>query len=338
MSITLKEIAGLAGVSVSTVSLVLNNKPCRISQSTKDNINAIAGEYNYKPNVIARSLVTKETKTLGLIVPDIGNIFFSTLVKSLELNCRREGYTLIIVNSDENSKEDFSLIDLLIARGVDGLFLIISNETYLHKDKLIDKLDNLDIPFIMIDRIYDDYECNKVYSDNYEGTNKAIKYLIEAGHTKIACLSHSIAVKNTLSRLNGYLHAMESYEIKVPPEYILLGDYTPQSGYDACEHLLATDATAILVCNDMMALGLMKHLYERGYKVPDSYSIISYDNQLSSYQLDVSITSLDQNIKQLGYHACDLMMQKLHSSKDKTQPLKICLEPELIIRNSVKFY
>jgi len=337
-AITLKEIAQLAGVSVSTVSLVLNNRPCRISDSTKDKIRMIAKEHNYRPNAIARSLVMRQSKTLGLIIPDIENLFFSTLAKSLEMNLRKEGYSLIIMNTDEDSEEDYELLNVLVDKGIDGLFIIISNDIYLERQRMIDRLDDLRIPFIMVDRIFDDYECNKVYFNNFEGSYKATRHLIEAGHKQIACLAHTIATKNTLSRLNGYIHAMRSQGLKVQPEQILLGNYKLQSGYDACRQFLETGCTALLVCNDMMALGVIKYLFEQAYKIPEDYSIVSYDNQLASYLFEVSLTSVDQNVNTLGVYAAQLMLKLLDSGECKGEPVKICLEPELIIRKSVKDY
>src|SRR5690625_2362871 len=123
MRITLKDIAEKANVSISAVSLVLNDKPCRITQEKKDKIKQVAEEYNYSPNQIARSLVTRQTKTLGLIIPDIENIFFSSLAKNIEEKCRKKGYTLIIVNSNDNYQDDIDLLNLLNARSVDGIFM-----------------------------------------------------------------------------------------------------------------------------------------------------------------------------------------------------------------------
>lgn len=336
MSITLKEIAKQAGVSVSSVSLVLNNKPCRISEATKNLIKKIAQQNNYKPNVIARSLVMKETRTLGLLIPDIENLFFSTLAKTLEMEARRSGYTLIIVNSNDMAEEDLSLIDLLTARGIDGLFLIISNESYLMQDALKQKLNGLTIPYVMVDRIFDDYECNKVYFDNVEGAYIASKYLLEHGHRKIACICHSVVTRNTLSRLNGFKKAMDEYGIKVPREYILPGNYRMDGGYRAGEQVLDTDCTAVFVCNDMMALGLLKKLYESGKRIPGDYSVVSYDNLLSAYLLEVELSAVDQDIKELGIRSCELLLGCINKGDSKKE--NICLTPVLVERGSVADY
>ncbi|MDF2821290.1 MAG: LacI family transcriptional regulator [Clostridiales bacterium] len=334
MPITLKEIAKQAGISISSVSLVLNNKPNRISEQTKELIKKIAEENQYRPNTIARSLVTRQTKTLGLIIPDIENIFFSKLAKILEIEVRKEGYTLIIVNSNDKFSEDLLLIDLLISRGVDGLFLAISNESYLHEEELVEKLTKLPIPFVMIDRILESFECNKVYFDNITGAYLATKYLLEQGHRKISCVCNTYISKNSLSRINGYKKAMDEYKIKVPKEYIIPANYRVEGGYLAGEQILKTDCTAIFVCNDMMTLGVIKKFYECGIHVPDDYSIVSYDNLLSDFLFGIKLSSVDQDINELGISSWKVLKDCLVSDDQKREsiPQDICLSPKLIIR------
>jgi LacI family transcriptional regulator len=330
MSITLKEIARQAGVSTSSVSLVLNNKPNRISEQTRDLIKKIAEENQYRPNVMAQSLVTRQTKTLGLIIPDIENLFFSKLAKILEMEVRKEGYTLIIVNSNDSFEEDMLLIDLLVSRGVDGLFLAISNETYLHSKELEDKLAKLPIPFVMIDRVMD-FACNKVYFDNVTGSYLATKYLLEQGHRKISCICNTFISNNALSRINGYKMAMEEYGLKIPKEYIIPANYRIEGGYQAGEQILKTDCTAIFVCNDMMTLGLLKKFMECGIRVPEDYMIVSYDNLLSDFLFGIKISSVDQDIKELGISSWKVLQSCLQV-EGETDRQDICLSPKLIIR------
>ena len=330
MTITLKEIARQAGVSPSSVSLVLNDKPNRISEQTKDLIKKIAAENQYRPNVMAQSLVTRQTKTLGLIIPDIENLFFSKLAKILEMEVRKEGYTLIIVNSNDSFKEDMLLTDLLISRGVDGLFLAVSNEAYLHREKLKDKLAKLPIPFVMIDRVMD-FECNKVYFDNVTGSYLATKYLLEQGHRKISCICNTYISNNSLSRINGYKRAMDEYGLKIPKEYIIPANYRIEGGYQAGEQILKTDCTAIFVSNDMMTLGLLKKFMECGIRVPEDYMIVSYDNLLSDFLFGIKISSVDQDIKELGISSWKVLQSCLQAD-GKTDRKDICLAPKLIIR------
>lgn len=330
MSMTLKEIARQAGVSPSSVSLVLNNKPNRISEQTRNLIRKIAKENQYRPNVMAQSLVTRQTKMLGLIIPDIENLFFSKLAKTLEMEVRKEGYTLVIVNSNDSYQEDTLLIDLLISRGIDGLFLVISNEAYLHQKELEGKLTQFPVPFVMIDRVMD-FPCNKVYFDNVTGSYLATKYLLEQGHRRISCICNTYISNNALSRINGYRMAMEEYGIKVPKEYIIPANYRMEGGYQAGEQIMKMDCTAIFVSNDMMALGLLKKFMEYGVRVPEDYMIVSYDNLLSDFLFGIKISSVDQDIKELGIRSWKLLKSCLQAEEEMDSQ-EICLSPKLIIR------
>ncbi|MBU3137113.1 LacI family transcriptional regulator [Clostridium gasigenes] len=334
MKVKLKDIANEANISISAVSLVLNDKPCRISKERKELIKQIAKDRNYTPNINARSLVTNQTKTFGLIIPDIENFFFSRLTKSIEIYCRKFGYTLIIVNSNDEFKEDLNLIDLLLSRGIDGLFITISNSSYSHEEEVSSKLKLLTIPYIMVDRVFDRLSCNQVYFDNVKGAYLATKHLINQGHTKISCIINPINSKNTISRFEGYRKAMEYYGLKINEEYIIQGDYRIQSGYDAGTVVINNNTTAVFVSNDMMTLGLLKRLREENINIPENFSIVSYDNLLNEFMLDVEITSIDQKVSKLGITACDLMLNLIQNKELK--PEKICLNPELIIKKSVK--
>ncbi|MBU3210032.1 LacI family transcriptional regulator [Clostridium algidicarnis] len=334
MKIKLKDIAKEANVSITSVSLVLNNKPCRISSEKKDLIKKIAKDNNYTPNINARSLITNETKTLGLIIPDIENIFFSRLTKTIETYCRQFGYALIIVNSNDEYKEDLYLLDLLLARGIDGLFITISNSAYNNKEDVCLRLKKLTIPYIMIDRVFDELNCNQVYFDNVKGSYLATKHLIENGHSKISCITNSIYSKNTVSRFEGYKKAMQEHGLEIKKDYIIEGDYRMQSGYNTGDMIIKNHTTAVFVTNDMMTLGLLKRLSEKDIKVPEYLSIVSYDNLLNDFILGPGITSINQNISNLGKTACDLMLSLIKN--EETAIKKICLDPELIIKKSVK--
>ena len=157
---------------------MLNDRPCRVAQQTRDTIKDIAKQYNYKVNQTARSLVTRKSNILGLIIPDIENLFFSALCKRMEEYLRELGYALMIVNSNDHAADDSMLIDLLVSRGVDGLGITVSNESF-QDETIRKKLASLSIPYVMIDRMYPDLNCSKVYFDNESGAYMAIEKLSE---------------------------------------------------------------------------------------------------------------------------------------------------------------
>lgn len=330
----LKDIAKEAGVSISTVSLVLNNKECRVSDEKKTLIKKIALENNYTPNINARSLITKKTTTFGLIIPDIENIFFSKLTKSIETYCRDQGYALIIANSNDDYKEDMHLIDLLLGRGIDGLFITISNTSYDHQEEICSKLKALTIPYVMIDRIFDDFSCNQVYFDNVKGAYIATKHLIENGHKRISCITNAVNSKNSISRFEGYKKAMDEYGLAINKDYVIEGDYHAESGYAAGDIILKNNTTAVFVSNDMMTLGLLKRLIEKNIKIPDDISIVSYDNLLNEFMIFMQISSIDQNVAELGTSSCKLMFDLVQNNPKEIST--ICLNPHLISKDSVK--
>ncbi|HIT53527.1 MAG TPA: LacI family DNA-binding transcriptional regulator [Candidatus Fimivicinus intestinavium] len=333
MSATIKDIAREAGVSVSAVSLVLNNRPCRITQDKKELIRETAQRLNYAPNQAARSLVTKKTRTLALILPDIENPFFSSLAKRIEDCCQRDGYLLLIASSNDQFSSDCALLREITSHGVDGLFLIVSNESYQENTRLLEALSRLPFPYIQVDRVYDNLVCDKVLFDNEQGARIATRHLLENGHTRIAYVANTSA-NNGRARLAGYRAALEEDGLPFDPALVAEGDYRFDSGYRAAKALLKTDATAAFVSNDMMALGFLKYLYSQGLRVPKDFSLVSYDNSLSPFALGVELTSVAQDAQRLGEEACRLLTGRI---KNKSAPPRtVCLEPELILRSSVK--
>ncbi len=334
MKVTIKDIAREANVSVSAVSLVLNNKPCRVSKETRDLILSVAKKNNYKANQAARSLVTKETKIIGLIIPDIENIFFSSLSKKVEEYCSKKGYMLIIVNNNDKEEDDIKLLDMLVSRGVDGLLITPSNESLLNGDKLEDYLKKLTIPYILVDRYFEDIESNKVYFDNEDGANQAISILVENGHKKIGCIASGSESKNGYSRVKGYKNAMLKNHLEVLDEYVYTGNYKFEGGYEAGLRILKSDLTAVFVCNDMMTLGFMRCMQENHKRIPEDISLVSYDNTINKLLPWIEVCSVDQNTSQLALSACDLLFSIIEGDNEKIQTIR--LHPTLVVKNSIK--
>ncbi len=333
MSITLKDLAKMANVSTTTVSLVLNNRPNRISASKKNEILSLAKRFNYQANQAAITLATKESRIFGLILPDLENLFFSALAQQLEQNLRSYGFALFIVCSNEQPADDIWLINHLVAFGVAGLFICPSNEA-LETDVLAERLKELTIPAIMIDRVYEDIAINKVYFDNYLGAYEATKCLLEAGHRRIGCLAPPVTRYNGNSRLQGYYQALKDYNITPNLAYVLPGDYRLMSGYLNGKQLLQTqDLTAIFSCNDMMTIGLLRYLNEVKLKVPDELSLVSYDHILEFYAADQEITAVEQDVNVLSDTAVELMLVNIEQLQP---PQSVCLKPALIEKFSVK--
>lgn len=329
--VTIKDIAREAGVSISAVSLVLNNRPNRISAEKRAQILEIAKKNNYEPNAIARSMVTRESKTFGVIIPDLENIFFSSLVKVLESNCHKEGYMLLIVNSNDQLKREIALIEMLKARQIDGLFLVPSIESIIKQDEAADIYNNIGLPVVMLDRFVEDFECDRVAFDNELGAYLAVQHLIEQGHRQIGCVAMPAQKGNMRARMNGYMRAMHEHGLTIGDSYIVGGDLRMQSGYMAAQSLVS-QTTAVFTSNDMMALGFLKYLGQKGIDVPDDYAVVGFDDVVTPYLINLELTSVLQDVTIIGSKACELMRERLAGSAGDYK--SFLLQPELIVRES----
>lgn len=330
--VTLKQIANEVGLSPSSVSLVLNGRPCRISEENRRRIKEVAAREHYVPNQIARSLVMRESKTLGLIVPNIESRFFSSLAKNLEQRCRAEGYALFITNSDGLPENDLDLLALLVTRGVDGIFLVVADEL-ADDSALVNELSHLPVPYVMIDRVVDNLACDKVLFDHERGGYMATKYLLEKGHERIACMVNAAKSMTGRKRLAGYGRALAEANVAFDPSLVIETDYYISDAFEASAKVLDTDATAVFASSDNIALGLLKRLYKCGRRVPSDYSVVSYDNSAADALFEPALTSIEQDVTMLSEHAINMMLRKIE--KPTARPIERVLEPRLVVQGSV---
>lgn len=336
--VTLKQIAQEVGLSPTSVSLVLNNKPCKVSAENKRRIKEVARRKRYVPNQIARSLVTQHSRTFGLIVPNIESRFFSSLAKNLEIRCREQGYALFITNSDDTPSNDAELVRLLVTRGVDGLLIVVSDE-FATSEGLTEALEQLPVPYVMVDRFIGGLACDKVYFNSELGGYLATRHLLENGHRRIACLTNPNS--NTgRERLAGYERALRECGVEPDPALELESAYYIADAYAASAELLRTDATAVFASSDNIALGLLKRLYEADKRVPRDYSVVSYDNSAADTLFEPALTSIEQNVGQLSQVALDLLFRRVRADgaveEGETAPVEEILRPRLVLKDSVR--
>ncbi|ALS01467.1 hypothetical protein ATZ33_08835 [Enterococcus silesiacus] len=335
MKIRMKDIAKMANVSEAAVSLVLNDKPSRISDKKKQEIKKIAKELNYIPNIAAQILAKNASRTIGVVIPDIENPFFSKLCKQLEEQFRVLGYLTIIVNSNDDFTVEKNLIQMLLNRGVDGLIIALSNESFSFKEEQEHFLKEIDAPFVLVDRQVSFSGVNQVYFDSQAGGQLSAEYLLENGHQNIAFMTGDFKVPSTLDRINGYKQALESYGIKVREEYIIETGYRFNYGMEQANKLFAlTDVTAVLTANDMVAFGVLKQAVSSGKLIPEDLSIIGYDRLEIADILGISLATVEQNISSLTEQAVALLKNTLIKQKQKTE--SIILRPSLFKGDSVK--
>jgi len=331
-SATLKNIAIKAGVSIPTVSRVLNGKSkrYRISEETKELILKVAKELNYSPNQLARGLRLKRTNTIGYITPDISNPFFSNIARVVEKYARKLGYSIILCDSEEDTDIEKDSIQLLIDRKIDGLIISPVGQSIEHlKDK--------NIPIVLIDRYFPELDFPYVTSDNYKGAFEATAYLLECGHTRIAYIQ---GLKNTSpnnERVNGFKDAHKTFGVPLDETLIVGNNFGEENGYLEMKLLLKRRnvPTAVFAGSNLISLGALRALAEENLKVPDDISMISFDDQPYSRFLATPMTTVAQSGSQIGQLATKILIDLIETNK-QFEPKGILLPTTLIKRNSVK--
>lgn len=337
MFVTLNDIAIHAGVSVTTVSRVLNDKheKYRISSKTRQLVKNAAKELNYRPNELARSLRLKKTQTIGLVVPDISNPFFAHIVHTIQNFVYMSGYSLIVCITNEDIDTELKQIELLRRKGVDGYIIMPVGI----KDHHIEELLNHNIPLVILDRCLEEIHTNIVVVDNYKGAFQATEYIIKCGHKRIAIIQGLKDTYTNNERLRGYLDALKSYCIPVNDSYIVGKDFRRENGYIETKILLnlETPPTAIFATSDLITLGALQAIDEENCKIPGDISLVAFDDIDFAPYLVVPLTLVRQPKEMMGEIAVKLLIEdiKLKGRKEKK---KIVLNPELVIRKSVKVF
>lgn len=334
MRTTIRDIAQATGLSITTVSLVLNNKGNRISIEHRQLIKEIAKKLNYRPNRLAVGLLKKKTNTIGLIIPDISNSFFSEMTKGIEDTGRQAGYNLILCNSNDQQDLEIEYINTLVDNGVDGMIITMSAESYGDKaEKSFAALWEAGTPSVIVDCFSNVKDFSTVTVDNIKGSYLAVEYLFALGHRRIACISGPIGPKTNDDRLTGYVNGLKKHNISYDEHLVFEGDFRFQSGYDAISKLLPYHPTAILCLNDMMAYGASKALREQGIKIPDKMSVMGFDDIFFSKLMEVPLTTIEQPVYKMGEDAANILIDEISGNKKRSH---ILLDPKLKIRNSTK--
>ena len=330
--VSIVDIAKTAGVSISTVSRVLNGKAeqFRISKKSQQKVRETARRLNYVPNQFAANLKSGKSNTIALIIPSLSNPFFSEIASEINAEIRNRGYITIIGDSDENTDIENEELLQMQARNIEGLLIVPCSQNW----KTIKKLHDRGLPVVCIDRYFEDQDIPYVSTDNYEGAFMATKHLIEQGHRRIACIQgvqHSVPNK---LRIRGYQDAMTSSGIT---DYHISGDeFSVENGYKETRLLLQQKQrpTAIFTLSNTIAMGCMKALKEENLSIPDDISIITFDDHPYLDYLATPLTCITQPTREICRIAVKYLFFMLNSKEIKTK--QVLLKPELKYRKSVK--
>ena len=324
---TIKEIAELANVSTATVSKVINGKDQYISEATRQKVLEIVEREGYIPNGVAKSLKMKKTKTIGIIVPDVMNLFFSELARGVEDAAEKEGYSVILCNTDNKQSKEEKYLGVLHEKMVDG---IIMTAAEVSMNKSIKKSK---IPTVLVDRDIElDKPAGRITVNNEEGAFIATKFLIEKGCKNIGFISSQKKNKPSAERLKGYIRALEENGLEVDEKKIFLKNFTIDTGYEGVKTLLKeTKIDGIFCGNDLIAIGAMQALKQNNLKVPEDVKVIGFDNISVSKFTDPPLTTIKQPIYQLGEEAVKMLIAIIDKKDIDMQKV---LKTELIERGS----
>ncbi len=329
----MKDVAKLAGVSTSTVSHVIN-KTRFVSEEISERVNKAAKELNYyAPSALARSFKVNRTKTIGMLVTTSTNPFFGEVVKGVERSCYQQGYSLILCNTEGDHQRMHESINTLLQKRVDGLILMCATLEGEHFDIFEHYAD---IPVVVMDWGPMQFTSDKIQDNSLRGGYIAAKYLIDAGHSEIGCITGPLDRIQAEMRYNGYLQAMDEAGFSVEPSWVVEADFECEGGYNAFSQLHANGAlpSALVVANDMMAMGVINAANEVGIQIPEQLSIIGYDDIHIAKFMSPSLTTIHQPKYRLGQAAVETLLTRL--DEPETAPRIIELEPTLVERNSVK--
>jgi len=330
MKVTIKDIAKEADVSVTTVSRVLNNKP-DVGDDTRAKILKIIEEMNYNPNSVARGLVMQKTHTIGLIIPDISNPFFPQIVRAVEDKAQQLGYSVIFFNTDNHLERERKAVELFKSKQVDGLIVSLS----LGNEKILKNLKAANYPVVQIDRSVLDHSYPLVSIDNQKSAYQMVEYLLKKGHEKIAHISGDLNTTTARERLSGYKKALKNYEIEINEDYIIEGDYTQDSAYQAMQNLLKLEVppTAVFAANDLSAAGVYKALFAADLKIPEDMAVAGHDDINLASLLKPELTTMRQPKYKMGERAVTVLLEMINNKNAKIEDQ--ILSTNLIIRESV---
>lgn len=327
---TIYDVAKKAGVSITTVSRVINNHPY-VKESTRKKVEAFLEDMHYIPNSNASSLVSKSTNTIAIIVPDVTNNFFTTLLRGTEDKANQNGFAVILGNTDEDINKEQTYIRMFIERRVDGIII----DSVSAKGENLKAVLKHKIPLVLIDREVEGLSVDYVGSDNQVGAQKIVDYLIDLGHERIALISASQEISVFKKRTEGYLTSLSKAGLPINENYIKYGSKPVKDvGYLLTRDLLTEDSppTAIFAANNFLAIGAYNAFREANLTVPEDIAIVCYDVYGSDSVINPFFTSINQPAYMMGQIAVDLLIRQIKDNNPS--PTKVLLESDLCIRDS----
>jgi LacI family transcriptional regulator len=331
MAITIKDVAKHTGLSISTISKYLNGG--NVLEPNKELIEKAIQELDFKVNEMARGLKTSRSMTVGVLIPSLENIFFTSIVSHIESILLQEGYSTILCGYKESPELEEKKLQFLLDKMVDGIVMM----PLFDNDDLVKMVIAKGIPIVLIDRLINNVSCDVVLVDNLNASYNAVEQLIVNGHRRIGIIVGPKNIYTAQERLKGYIRVHEDYRLEIDSCLIKYGDYKIQSGYDLLQELMRIDPppTAIYVTNYEMTVGSIIAINENNIKIPEDLSLIGFDNLDLARIVRPPLSIVVQPVKQIGETAARVLLKRLKSDLSGF-PLVARLKTELLLRDSIK--
>nr|WP_293844246.1 LacI family DNA-binding transcriptional regulator [uncultured Arsenicibacter sp.] len=331
---TIIDIARQLGISKSTVSRALTAHP-NVNAKTRQQVLELAEKLDYQRNQLAISLLTNQTRTIGIMVPEFISFFFPKVIIGAQEELAKAGYNVVICHSNESYEIEVTSAKSLFASRVDGLIVSHTKETrnFDHFRTFTRK----GIPVVFFNRVWENEDVSKVVVDDYTGAYQAVEHLIQTGRRRIAHLSGPDTLPNSRSRLNGYLDALKHYDVPVDPSLVISYDLTLEKANIYVNHLLnlPEPPDALFAINDPTAIEALKVVKSRGLRVPDDLAIVGFSDDPISALIEPGLTSVAQPVSEIGQEAARLLLAHLAAPAGQaTEPTTITLPTRLVVRGS----
>ncbi|WP_438432792.1 LacI family DNA-binding transcriptional regulator [Gorillibacterium sp. sgz500922] len=313
MNPTIKDVARAAKVSIATVSRVLNNLS-GYSEETRRRVYDAIEQLDYQPNAIARGLINKRTRTLGVLVPSVSSAFSAAILRGIEDTAHAQGYSVVVCNTHSEDRRTLEYLQVLAEKQADGL--ILASDPL--KDEIHAMTRRMRIPLVLVSSLSPTPEVPHVRVDDYRAAYDAVSYLIEKGHRRILMLSGSVEDRIAgLPRIEGYRDALQEHGLPFRSEDVVRGDFLFRSGYDAMEAVLAErrppEFTAVFAASDEMALAVMAAAGKQGLRIPDDLSVMGYDDTQLATMVYPPLTTVRQPLYEFGCRACDKLLRMIQT-------------------------
>lgn len=332
LNATIYDVASEAGVSMATVSRVVNGNP-NVKPSTRKKVLDAIERLGYRPNAVARGLASKKTTTVGVIIPDISSIFFSELARGIEDIATMYKYNIILCDSDQNKEKELHLLNTLLEKQVDGIVFMGGRIS----DEHVSEFKKSPVPVVLAATVDEQGETPSVNIDYKRAAYDAVSDLIERGHKRVAMVSGPLADPiNGHYKFEGYQRALEESGLTFEDRYVVVGDYTYDSGIEAVQTFLKEKEkpTAIFVGSDEMALGVIHGAQDAGYKVPEDFEVISFNNTRLALMVRPTLTTVVQPMYDIGAVAMRLLTKYMND--EEVEDHAVVLPHRIEYRKSTK--